>query len=89
MIYEKGLKGFNIWTSDIIFMILLLNNVFKFSLFKHQKCSLLFIALTSTVLLIIASFLPFTGKNENSYEIATKKGHELLSLLFFVLFIIL
>ena len=89
IIYAKGIKGFNIWTSDIIFMILLLNNSFKFSLFNHQKCSLLFIALTSTVLLIIASFLPSTGKNENSYDIATKKGHELLALLFFVLFILL
>ncbi len=66
-LYANGFRGFNIWTFDIIFMIFFLRKSFKFNLYKHQKCSLLFITCTATILLIVLSFLPSYRFNKNSY----------------------
>ena len=89
-LYIKGFRGLNIWTFDIIFMIFFLKKSFKFNFYKHQKCSLLFITFTATVLLIILTFLPSYQTNKNSYDIISDKGWNFsVSFLIIIIFVIL
>ena len=71
-------------------MLFFLNKYFIIYFFKHQKCSIYFIILTSSVMLILSSFLPFTiedGEYINSYEVARQKGSYFYSIPLFIFFI--
>ena len=90
ILYILDFQFFNIWTFDIFFMIFFLNKYFVVYFYKHQKYSIFFIILTSAVLLVISSILPFTKENGeyiNSYQVAKKKGSYFYSfplVLFFI-----
>ena len=90
ILYILNFQAFNIWTFDIFFMLFFLNKYFIINFFKHQKCSIYFIILTSSVMLILSSFLPFTiedGEYINSYEVARQKGSYFYSIPLFIFFI--
>ena len=92
ILYILNFQAFNIWTFDIFFMLFFMNKYFIIYFYKHQKYSILFILLTSAVLLILSSFLPFTKENDkyiNSYEAANKKGSYFFSIPLVLFFIFL
>ena len=90
VLYNLDFQAFNIWTFDIIFMLIIMKKNFIIYFYKHQKCSLLFIIIASSISIIVSSFLPFTiedGEYINSYKVAQKKGSYLLFfpiILFFI-----
>ena len=77
MIYLFGVDGFDIWTSDILFMLIFMKIYFQISIFKHQKYSLLFIIITCTILLIISTLFPYSDKEDsyNSYKTVENLTH--------------
>ena len=90
VLYNLDFQAFNIWTFDIIFMLIIMKKNFIIYYYKHQKFAILFIVIASSVSIITSSFLPFKiedGKYINSYKVAKQKGSYLLSfplILFFV-----
>ena len=92
ILYILDFQFFNIWTFDIFFMIFFLNKYFVVYFYKHQRYSIFFIILTSAVLLVISSILPFTKENGeyiNSYQVAKKIGSYFYSIPLFLFFILL
>ena len=56
------------WTLEVIFTFLFMIKYFKFDIHRHHKCSIIFISLICTIILIIVSFLK--GSNgKNQFEI--------------------
>ena len=76
---------------NVIFIVLFMHIYFKIEFYNYQKCSLCFIIITNSLLLLINSFLPqhrAGGKNE--YDIyAETLGNAALCIPFLILFIIL
>ena len=76
--YMFNLYYLDFWVFDFIFIFLFMNIFFIMNIYKHQKCSMIFIIITNFILLLISSFLPmiddkdsdFYGKN--SYQIIEK-----------------
>ena len=94
MLYLFGISGFDIWTSDILFILLFMNLYFSINIYKHQKYSLLFIIISCTILLFISTFFPYYEKknsvNFNSYEIVNDlTGSYFYSILIFLLFLLI
>ena len=77
VLYNLDFQAFNIWTLDIIFMLIFLKKYFIIDSYKHQKYSIRFIIISGTLLLIASSFLPFKvedGEKINTYSVTKEKG---------------
>ena len=60
-----------IWTFDFISMFIFVHIFYRKKMYRHQKCSMLFIIIVDTALLIRASFIktiPKTDPKENIYQ---------------------
>ena len=76
IMYLFDLGGLDIWTLDMIFIIYFMHKNFVINFSKHKKCSMIFIIISVTTLLIISSFLPSTNhddvgqkeKDKNTYQ---------------------
>ena len=70
ILYSLGFQSFNYWTFETLFTFLLMKKYFVVDIYRHHKCSIIFIFVTSTTCLLIASFLPNSSyKGEkNSYQ---------------------
>ena len=76
---------------NVIFVILFMRMYFRIKLYNYQKCSLYFIIITNTLLLLINSFLPqHRSNNKNEYDIyAETLGNGALCIPFLIVFIFL
>ena len=84
-------QEFDLWSFDILFTFLLMKKYFEFDVHKHHKCSIIFVTIICTILIIIISFLPniVTG-NLNQYEHVNKElGSYFYSIVFILIFLIL
>ena len=79
------------WSFDILFTFLLMKKYFEFDIKKHHKCSIIFVIIICTVLLIIISFLPNPESDYlNQYEFAKDQlGSYFYSFIFIFIFLIL
>ena len=90
ILYNSGYQAFNIWSFDIIFMLLFMNKYFIIYYYKHRVYSLIFIIVTTATLIVMSSFLPYDNKYLNLYEeVERKTGSYLYSFLFILFFILL
>ena len=55
----------DLWTFDLMFIILFMFIYFKIKLYNYQKCSLLFIIITNTLLILISTSFPPLQEDEN------------------------
>ena len=62
-----GFEKLFIWTMDFLSMFIFTQIYFPQKMYKHQKCSILFIVIIDTALLIIASLCKISG-DENIYQ---------------------
>ena len=76
---------------NVIFVMLFMHYYFKMNIYNYQKCSLYFIIITNTLLLLINSFLPQHRSNDkNEYDIyADTLGSAALCIPFLITFIFL
>ena len=76
---------------NVIFVMLFMHYYFKMNIYNYQKCSLYFIIITNTLLLLINSFLPQHRSNDkNEYDIyADTLGSAALCIPFLFAFIFL
>ena len=91
ILYSKGLHLLNYWTFETIFLILLMKKYFNFHMYRHRKCSLIFIISGCSACLLVASFLPNSSTDDNSlnsYQIVNKQYGSYLYCLLFILFFI-
>ena len=98
IMYLFDFSGLDIWTIDMIFIILFMNKNFVINFGKHQKYSMAFIIITVTILLLISSFLPSTNhddtnekeKDKNTYQ-STRDitGSNYTFILIFIIFSLL
>ena len=69
IMYLFDFGGLDIWTIDVIFILIFMHTNFIITFAKHQKYSMAFIIISVTILLFISSFLP----NSNHDDIEEKK----------------
>ena len=76
---------------NVIFIVLFMHIYFKIEFYNYQKCSLCFIIITNSLLLLINSFLPqHRSDDKNEYDIYEDTlGNAALCIPFLFLFIIL
>ena len=73
LLYYLGFYPVEFWTFDIIFMLTFMHLYFPHSTYKHQKYSMLFVAIVNSILLIIASNNKIYNEfNKNIYELKGK-----------------
>ena len=98
IMYLFDFSGLDIWTIDMIFIILFMNKNFVINFGKHQKYSMAFIIISVTILLLISSFLPCTNhddtnekeKDKNTYQsIRDITGSNYTFILIFIIFSLL
>ena len=63
-----GYYDIEIWTFEIIFVLLLMNIYFPQHIYKHQKFSMMFIIIIDTILILYASSLKTYQINPNEYQ---------------------
>ena len=75
--YLFDFSGLDLWTVDVLFIIIFMHLNFVINYGKHQKYSMIFIIVSVTILLLISSFLPSTNhddvketkiKDNNTYQ---------------------
>ena len=72
ILYTFKLYNLCFWSFEIIFVIFFIKRYFVIKFYNYQECSLLFMIIVDSILLIIASFYPvIEGKSgpKTSYEI--------------------
>ena len=78
IMYLFDFGGLDLWTFDILFIILFMDIYFIIDFYRHQKLSISFIIISDTILLLVSSFLPYTDhqdieknniKDYNTYKI--------------------
>ena len=78
IMYLFDFGGLDIWTIDVIFILIFMHTNFIITFAKHQKYSMAFIIISVTILLFISSFLPNSNhddieekreKDKNTYQI--------------------
>ena len=98
IMYLFDFNGLDIWTIDMIFILLFMHKNFVINFAKHQKYSMAFIIITVTILLLISSFLPSTNhddinekeKDKNTYQsIRDIIGSNFIFILIFITFSLL
>ena len=93
IMYLLKFSGYDIWTFDMIFILLFMEKYFSITLYKHQKFSIFFIIITSTPLLIISSFFPLINneelKDKNTFQIIKYMVNEYFVIVVLLAFIIL
>ena len=66
--YLFNFDGLDIWTFDIIFILLFMDTYFIINLYKHKKYSIMFILITCTPLLVFSSFLSYTNHDDTEEQ---------------------
>ena len=96
ILYLMNYYYFDIWTFDLMFIILFMFIYFKIKLYNYQKCSLNFIIITNTLLILISTSFPqiqedkIAYKDKNVYELLKETtGNELFCIPIILLFITL
>ena len=91
ILYSLGFHLLNYWTFETIFSFLLMKKYFVFNIYRHHKCSLIFIISSCSACLLIASFLPNSSTGGlNCYQVIKQRyGNYFYSLLLIIFFIFL
>ena len=96
IMYLFDFNGLDFWIFDIIFTLFFMDTYFIIKYHRHQKCSIIFILIVDSILLIISSFLKNTNngssdlKDKNTYEIINDlTGNDYFFLLVLLIFIFL
>ena len=100
ILYLMNYYYLDIWTFDLMFIILFMYIHFKIKLYNYQKCSLIFIIITNTLLILISTSFPQikedntkytkTNTNKNVYDLIKETtGNELFCIPINLLFITL
>ena len=67
--FHFNLGNLNIWTLDLLFMILFMKKYFIIKFYNFQKCSFIFLLSTVSVILIISSTLPIMDNNSKDNKL--------------------
>ena len=67
VLYLFGFSDFDFWTFDIIFILLFMNKYFVVNIYNHQKFSIYFICIISTLFIFLSMFFS-TNKEGNSFQ---------------------
>ena len=87
LLSSLGYESLNFWSFQTIFTFLFMRKYFEFDIYKHHKCSIIFIFIICTILLFCSTFFPSSIiGNRNQYEFVKS---ELGSYFYIVLFIFL
>ena len=99
IMYLFDFGSLDLWTIDIMFILLFMDIYFVVNFYKHQKCSMIFIIIIDTILLLISSLLPYTdhedieestAKDYNAYNnIEDITGNNYAFIVILLIFIIL
>ena len=99
IMYLFDFGSLDLWTIDIMFILLFMDIYFVVNFYKHQKCSMIFIIIIDTILLLISSLLPYTdhedieestAKDYNAYNnIEDITGNNYAFIVVLLIFIIL
>ena len=99
IMYLFDFGGLDLWTFDILFIILFMNIYFVDDFYTHKKLSMIFIIVSDTILLLASSFLPNTDhegiegsncRDYNTYKIIEEMTGNNYSFIFgFLIFIFL
>ena len=89
LLYLMNFYFIDFWTFNVVFMMLFMHRYFKIEFYNFQKCSLYFIVITNTLLLIINTVIPqerMEDKNEfDLYE--DSLGNAAYIIFFLIIFI--
>ena len=93
ILYNQGFQFFYYWTFETIFSYVLMKKYFVMDIYTHHKCSIIFIVITCSIFLLIASFLPGSTITENerslnSYQIIEKLFNSYYYCIFIILFLL-
>ena len=91
LLYSLGFHLLNYWTFETIFSFLLMKKYFVFNFQRHHKCCLIFIIVSCSVCIFVASFLPNSlTLGLNSYEVIKEKyGNYFYCFLIIIFFVFL
>ena len=93
ILYDLGFHLLNYWTLETLFTFLLIKKYFSVEIYSHHKCSTIFIIISSSICIFIASWLPdSSGEGEeeplNTYQFIKKKFESYYYSIIIVLFFI-
>lgn len=91
LLYSLGFHLLNYWTFETIFSFLLMKKYFVFNIYRHHKCSLIFVICSCSACLLVASFLPNSSTlGLNCYQVIKKTyGNYFYCFLIIIFFIFL
>ena len=69
------------WTIHIIFIFFFMNKYFIIKFYNFQKCSLYFMIVVVSILLLISSFLPVSIANSSNDEKSKESSYDIIKLL--------
>ena len=88
-LYSNGYHALDFWTFELVFTFLLMKKYFEVDIYRHHKCSIIFIIIICSILLFIATFLP-NDNMENQYQYVEKKlGYYFYIILVSIVFMVL
>ena len=92
LLYLMNFYYLDFWPINILFLILFMKLYFRMDLYNFQKCSLYFIIITNTIMLLINTFIPQQRdpRKRNEYEIyRDTMGNAALCIPFLLLYLIM
>ena len=63
-----GLEGLDFWPFEILFLYFIYSRILSTSLYRHQKCSVIFVVISSTLFKIFATITLYLNRKELIYK---------------------
>jgi len=91
LLFSFSFHEFDFWSFDILFTFLLMKKYFEVDVQKHHKCSIIFVTIICTILIMILSFLPNVVTGDlNQFEFVKEQlGSYFYSIIFILIFLLL
>ena len=89
VLYALDLHLLDFWTFEILFTFLLMKRYFVIDIYKHHKCSIIFICVMCTVLLIIDYSLPDTENKNQFQRISEQLSNNFYFIIIILIFVVL
>ena len=89
ILYGQGFHSLNYWTFETVFTFILMKKYFEIDIYIHQKCSIYFIVITSSIFLLIASLMPDSSGLNTYQTIEARFGNYYYSIIIILSFIFL
>ena len=87
ILYLFKFEHLDFWIIDFIFIFLLMNANFVLNIYRHQKCSIIFIIFTNIIILIISIMANINKKDYKKVEEITDNKYLIIPIIFTFIFL--